>query len=87
MARVLLASGVAMVHGVAVVPDVRRKGIGSAITAEALRRVRDDEGYRIAVLQASSLGRGPYERIGFRTVASYGRYERPARPPVLEEGR
>ena len=77
MARALLAAGVAMVHGVAVVPEARRQGIGSAITFAALQGARE-EGYRIGVLQASSMGVGPYERIGFRTVAHYGRYERPA---------
>jgi len=76
MARVLLAAGVAMVHGVAVLQEARRQGIGSAITLAALLGARA-EGYRVAVLQASSMGRGPYERIGFRTVASYGRFERP----------
>ena len=80
MARVLLASGVAMVHGVATIESARRQGIGSAITVAALAAARD-EGYRLGVLQASSMGQGPYRRIGFETVARYGRYERPpARP-------
>lgn len=77
MARILLAAGVAMVHGVAVIPAVRRQGIGSAITLAALQGARA-EGFRIGVLQASSMGRGPYERIGFATAAAYGRYERAA---------
>jgi ribosomal protein S18 acetylase RimI-like enzyme len=76
MARVLLAGGVAMVHGVATIESARRQGIGSAITVAVLAAARD-EGYRIGVLQASSMGQGPYRRIGFETVARYGRYERP----------
>jgi ribosomal protein S18 acetylase RimI-like enzyme len=79
MARVLLAGGVAMVHGVATIESARRQGIGSAITVAALAAARD-EGYRIGVLQASSMGQGPYRRIGFETVARYGRYERPTAP-------
>ena len=77
MARVLLGDGLAMVHGVATVPDVRRRGIGSAVTVAALQQARV-EGCRIGVLQASSMGQGPYARIGFRTIARYGRYERAA---------
>jgi ribosomal protein S18 acetylase RimI-like enzyme len=75
--RVLLHQGVAMVHGVATVPEARRQGIGSALTVAALRHARD-RGCRIAVLQASSMGQGPYRRIGFRAIAAYGRYVRDA---------
>ena len=84
MARVLLAAGVAMVHGVAVVPDVRRQGIGSAITAEALRRVRDDEGYRIARPPGIEHGPRPVraDRLPDRRDATAGtsvRHDRPLR--------
>jgi GNAT superfamily N-acetyltransferase len=75
--RVLLYQGVAMVHGVATVPEARRQGIGSAVTVAALRFARE-RGCRIGVLQASSMGQGPYRRIGFRQIAAYGRYVRDA---------
>jgi GNAT superfamily N-acetyltransferase len=75
--RVLLYQGVAMVHGVATVPEARRQGIGSAVTVAALRFARE-RGCRIGVLQASSMGQGPYRRIGFRQIAPYGRYVRDA---------
>jgi len=74
-ARVLLRAGVAMVHGVATVPEARRLGIGSAVTLAALVDARR-RGCRIAVLQASSMGQGPYRRLGFRSIGAYGRFVR-----------
>lgn len=85
--RVLISQGVAMVHGVATVPEARRRGIGSAVTVAALQFARE-RGCRIGALQASSMGQGPYRRIGFRTIAAYGRYVRGAaadRPAPAEE--
>jgi ribosomal protein S18 acetylase RimI-like enzyme len=57
------------VFGVATVPDARRRGIGAAITAFA---IRDRAGEAdLAVLDASDLGFGVYERLGFRTVSTW----------------
>ena len=83
ISRLLLASGVAMIHGVATVPEARRRGIGTAVTLAALQGARR-LGYRIAVLQASSMGQGPYRRLGFRFVAPYARFVR--QPAVEREG-
>jgi predicted acetyltransferase len=69
-----------MIHGVATVPEARRRGIGTAVTLAALLAARR-LGYRIAVLQASSIGQGPYARLGFRFVAGYGRF---VRQPAVE---
>ncbi|HKY39744.1 MAG TPA: GNAT family N-acetyltransferase [Polyangiaceae bacterium] len=59
--------GVASVYAVAAVTDVRRQGIGGAITLspllDAARR-----GYRYAVLFSTEMGVGAYERIGFRVL-------------------
>ena len=77
LARVLVQDGVAMVHGVATVPDSRRHGIGTAVTLRALQVARD-AGAAVGVLQASSMGQGPYRHLGFQQVASYGRFVRPA---------
>jgi GNAT superfamily N-acetyltransferase len=73
--RVFIDGEVAMVHGIATVPEARRQGIGSAITAAALADARD-RGCRIGVLQASSMGQGPYRRVGFLFVGPYARFVR-----------
>jgi ribosomal protein S18 acetylase RimI-like enzyme len=74
-ARVFVEDEVAMVHGIATIPEARRQGIGAAITAAALVDARA-RGCRVGVLQASSMGQGPYRRIGFRFVAPYARFVR-----------
>jgi ribosomal protein S18 acetylase RimI-like enzyme len=73
--RVFFAKGAAMVHGVSTVAEARRQGIGSALTLACVVDARE-AGCRIGVLQASSMGQGPYRRLGFRHVAPYGRYVR-----------
>jgi predicted acetyltransferase len=64
-----------MVHGVAAVPDARRHGIGTAVTLRSLQLAREVSA-TVGVLQASSMGQGPYRRLGFVQVASYGRFVR-----------
>jgi len=59
--------GVAGIYNVATAPDARRRGFGAAMTAEAVRAGRE-RGYEVAVLGASDLGRGVYERMGFAEV-------------------
>jgi predicted acetyltransferase len=60
---------------VATVPDARRRGIGTAVTLRSLQLARA-AGASVGLLQASSLGQGPYRRLGFVQVASYGRFVR-----------
>ena len=48
----------------------RGKGIGRAMTALPLIEARR-QGYRIATLQASSMGRPIYEKMGFAAVRTY----------------
>ena len=61
------------VYNIATVPAARRHGFGAAMTA---RVVADGatEGCDVAVLQASSMGRPIYERLGFRTSLRYTGY-------------
>jgi ribosomal protein S18 acetylase RimI-like enzyme len=61
----VLEGGVAGLYNVATLRAYRRRGIGSAMSRAALRRGRE-LGYRVAVLGTSDVGRGVYERLGFR---------------------
>lgn len=61
------------VYNIATIPTARRRGFGEAMTA----RVVDDgaaAGCDVAVLQASSMGRPIYERIGFQISVRYTGY-------------
>jgi GNAT superfamily N-acetyltransferase len=62
-----LASGVAGIYDVTTIPSARRRGIGFEVTRVPLIEARD-MGYRAGTLQASSMGRPVYERMGFRAV-------------------
>ena len=73
--RLFLASGVAGIYHVATVPEVRRWGIGTAMTLVPLREARR-MGYRIGVLRASSMGLGAYRRLGFEVHGTFRFYTR-----------
>jgi ribosomal protein S18 acetylase RimI-like enzyme len=77
--RLHTAAGVAGIYTVITAADARRRGHGEAVTRHVLHVARD-AGLRIATLQASSAGRGIYERIGFRELVRYRLHE--WRPPV-----
>ncbi|WP_326626772.1 GNAT family N-acetyltransferase [Nonomuraea fuscirosea] len=65
-----LGTDVAALYCIATTPDLRRRGIATALTLDALRIARNS-GRRIATLQSSSEGRPVYRRIGFETVSHY----------------
>ncbi|MEU8381831.1 GNAT family N-acetyltransferase [Streptosporangium sp. NPDC048865] len=65
-----LATDVAALYCVTTSPDVRRQGIATALTLDALRIARNS-GRRVATLQASGEGEPVYRRIGFETVSRY----------------
>jgi ribosomal protein S18 acetylase RimI-like enzyme len=52
------------VHSVGVPPDMRRKGYAEQIMRKLINKAVAEQG-RLMVLQASALGRGIYERLGF----------------------
>ena len=72
-ATVFLASGAAGIYHVGTRPDVRGRGVGSAVTLAPLLEARD-AGLRWGVLKASHLGRGVYERLGFTERARMRQY-------------
>jgi predicted GNAT family acetyltransferase len=68
-AETSLQEGVLGVFGVATIPSARRRGIGAAITAHVVRdRAHEAD---LAFLQSSEMGRGVYERLGFRAISTW----------------
>jgi GNAT superfamily N-acetyltransferase len=69
----VLDSGVAGIYAVATLPEARRKGIGRLMTVVPLVEARE-LGYRVGILQASSMGYPIYQKIGFREVCKFRLY-------------
>ncbi|MEU5256180.1 GNAT family N-acetyltransferase [Streptomyces longwoodensis] len=67
---VVTTHGVAGVFLVHVAEACRRRGVGTALTAEALR-VGRERGTRLAALVASAAGESLYRRAGFTAVCQY----------------
>jgi ribosomal protein S18 acetylase RimI-like enzyme len=67
------------VYNIATVPVARRRGFGEAMTARVLVDGAA-AGCDVAVLQASSMGRSIYERLGFRMAVRYTGYVDPEHP-------
>jgi len=75
----LLRTGaVAGIYWVGVEDRFRNRGFGAAITRHAAI-VGRQKGCELAALQASRMGEPVYQRIGFRTVRRYGRFDLPVR--------
>ena len=61
------------IFSVATLEPARGQGLGAVITQAAMDAARD-AGARVAVLQASDMGRPVYERLGFDTVGTITTY-------------
>lgn len=68
-----LSGGVAGIYNVATLPEVRHRGIGSALTVAPLLEARV-HGYRIGTLQSSPMGLNLYRRLGFREYCTFHAY-------------
>lgn len=75
-ASLLTAGGAAGIYNVTTVERARRRGIGAALTATAVA-VGRERGMEVATLQASTMGRPVYERLGFRFVSDLLPYRSP----------
>jgi GNAT superfamily N-acetyltransferase len=69
-ASLVVAGGSAGIYNVATLEPARRRGIGAAMTAVAVRR-GSERGCNLATLQSSAMGRPIYERLGFRFVCDF----------------
>jgi GNAT superfamily N-acetyltransferase len=73
-ASTFFAVGAAGLYFVSTLPELRGRGIGTAISRAALADAREI-GYRVGVLGSSPMGQHVYERLGFREVCEVGVYE------------
>ncbi len=72
-ASLVLGGGVAGLYSVMTVPEVQRRGIGALMTVVPLRMARA-RGYRVGVLQASTMGLPLYRRLGFQDYCRIAGY-------------
>jgi len=75
----LTAGGAAGIYNVTTLERVRGLGIGAAMTAAAVTAGRERE-LRTATLQASTMGRRIYERLGFRYACDLIPYRSSGQP-------
>jgi GNAT superfamily N-acetyltransferase len=68
-----LSSGVAGLHAVSTLPEYRNRGFGFAISRLALNNAYK-MGYKVGVLQASSLGVRVYRKLGFQKYCDINSY-------------
>jgi predicted GNAT family acetyltransferase len=71
-----LGAGLATIECVGTIEALRGRGIGTAMTVAPLLEARR-HGFRIAALLSSTMGRGLYERLGFRACGTFEFFRRP----------
>ena len=60
-----LGGGVAGIYVVATIPEARRNGVGAQVTLYPLLQARA-RGYKVGVIEASEMGFGVYQSLGFK---------------------
>lgn len=75
-AELTVGGDVVGLYNIATLDAHRRKGIGSALTLRPLLDARK-QGFRTAILQASSDGLGVYKRLGFKEAGHFTEYQLP----------
>ena len=73
-AATVAAGGVTGLYNIAILPEYRRRGYGTALTRLAAEEAFRQGGAKKLILQASSQGVRMYERMGFRTVTRIAVY-------------
>jgi hypothetical protein len=71
--QLFVSAGVAGIYNVTCLPKARGQGIGAAITSAPLLEAQM-MGYRIGILQASSMGYKVYQRLGFQDFGKLSVY-------------
>ena len=74
--------GVTELVGIAVVPEVRRRGIGAALTSALVTDAREQGVGTVFLSAEDDAVARTYERVGFRTIGVVGAAEPPPPPPT-----
>jgi GNAT superfamily N-acetyltransferase len=80
-AALIRTDDIAGIYAVGTQTEFRGRGIGTAVTWAAVA-AGVEGGCRIAILQSSEMGLGPYLRMGFRQVCRYVAFETPETEPT-----
>jgi GNAT superfamily N-acetyltransferase len=71
--QLFTSAGVAGIYNVTCLPEARGRGVGTAVVLAPLIEARE-MGYRVGILQASSMGYNVYRRIGFQDFGNLSLY-------------
>lgn len=78
-----LSDGAVGIYGISTIPSYRGRGIGTAMTAAAVRDGASQSRSDFAVLTATAMGLPIYERMGFEKVCTLHARTRPSGPRLV----